>query len=52
MLELMIVLGIPLVVGFAAGYGVRAYISYRHRRFAQRRSRNSQDGPLVFRDVA
>src|SRR5215470_7614764 len=37
-LELVIIFGIPFAAGFAAGYAVRAYISYRKRRLARRYS--------------
>src|SRR5262245_61884649 len=37
-LELLLVFGIPLAVGFAAGYSLRACISRRRRRLAQQYS--------------
>src|SRR5215470_16896550 len=37
-LELVIIFGIPFAAGFAAGYAVRAYISYRNRQLARRYS--------------
>jgi hypothetical protein len=38
MLDLLLIFGIPLGVGFAAGYYFRAYLSKRRRRLAQQHS--------------
>jgi hypothetical protein len=34
-MDLLLIFGIPLAVGFAAGYSFRAYISRRRRKLAQ-----------------
>jgi len=34
-MDLLLILGIPFAVGFAAGYSFRAYISRRRRELAQ-----------------
>ena len=34
-MDLLLVFGIPLAVGFAAGYSFRAHISRRRRKLAQ-----------------
>ena len=34
-MDLLLIFGIPLAIGFAAGYSFRAYISKRRRKLAQ-----------------
>ena len=34
-MDLLLILGIPLAVGFAAGYSFRAYLSRRRRKLAE-----------------
>ena len=37
-MDLLLIFGIPLAVGFAAGYTFRAYLSRQHRQRARRLS--------------
>jgi hypothetical protein len=44
-IDVLVVLSIPFVAGFLAGFAYRSYLSRRHRRLAQQQSPWQRAGP-------